>query len=139
MFDLSDIIDRIEYSIAETEATYYLDERDNYESNQLVIGLEPSINLIDYVVIVNDEEIEISGIRGHLRYNITLTFDSIDVVQDTCSYKCDVDFRYVYIDEMQERDYLRNYATEQIEADVRDGRNIVLEEPEFKVILKTLR
>ena len=139
MFDLSDIIDRIEYSIAGTEATYYLDERDNYESNQLVIGLEPSINLIDYVIIVNDKEIEISSIRGHLRYNVTLAFDSIDVVQDTCSYKCDVDFRYAHIDEMQERDYLRNYATEQIEADVRDGRNIVLEEPEFKVILKTLR
>lgn len=137
--NLTDLIDRIEYSIARTEATYYLDERDKYESNQLVIGLEPSIDLIDYVVIVNGKEIEISGIRGHLRYNVTLTFDSIDVVQDTCSYKCDVDFRYAYIDEMKERDYLRDYATDQIEADVRDGRNIVLEEPEFKVILKTLR
>lgn len=137
--NLTDIIDRIEYSIAGMEGTYYLDERDDYESNQLKIGLEPSINLIDYVVIVNDEEIEISSIRGHLRYNVTLTFDSIDVVQDTCSYKCDVDFRYVYIDEMQERDYLRGYATEQIEADVRDGRNIVLEEPEFKVILRALQ
>ena len=137
--NLTDIIDRIEYSITGTEATYYLDERDKYESNQLVIGLEPSINLIDYVVIVNDEEIEISSIRGHLRYNVTLTFDSIDVVQDTCSYKCDVDFRYVYIDEMQERDYLRGYATEQIEADVRDSRNIVLDEPEFKVILRALQ
>ena len=137
--NLTDLIDRIEYSIAGMEGSYYLDERDNYESNQLVIGLEPSINLIDYVVIVNDKEIEISGIRGHLRYNVTLTFDSIDVVQDTCSYKCDVDFRYVYIDEMQERDYLRGYATEQIEADVRDGRNIVLEEPEFKVILRKLQ
>ena len=137
--NLTDLIDRIEYSIAGTEATYYLDERDDYESNQLKIGLEPSINLIDYVVIVNDEEIEISGIRGHLRYNVTLTFDSIDVVQDTCSYKCDVDLRYVYIEEMQERDYLREYVTDQIEADVRDGRNIVLDEPEFKVILRTLQ
>ena len=96
-------------------------------------------DLIDYVVIVNDEEIEISSIRGHLRYNVTLTFDSIDVVQDTCSYKYDVDFRYVYIDEMQERDYLRGYSTEQIEADVRDGRNIVIEAPDFKVFLDTLQ
>lgn len=137
--NLTDLIDRIEYSIAGTEATYYLDERDNYESNQLVIGLEPSINLIDYVIIVNGEEIEISGIKAHLRYNATLTFDSIDVVQDTCSYKCDVDFRYAYIDEMQERDHLREYATDQIEADIRDGRNIVLDEPAFKVILRTLQ
>lgn len=136
--NLTDIIDRIEYSIAGMEGTYYLDGRDNYESNQLVIGLEPSINLIDYVVIVNDEEIEISGIRGHLRYNVILTFDSIDVVQDTCSYDCNVDFRYAYIEEMQERDYLRDYANDQIEDDIRDGRNIVLDEPEFKVILKTL-
>lgn len=137
--NLTDIIDRIEYSIAGMEGTYYLDERDDYESNQLKIGLEPSINLIDYVVIVNDDEIEISGIRGHLRYNVTLTFDSIDVVQDTCSYKCDVDFRYAYIDEMLERDYLRDYANDQIEEDVRNGRNIVLDEPEFKVILKKLQ
>lgn len=137
--NLTDIIDRIEYSIAGMEGTYYLDERDNYESNQLVIGLEPSINLIDYVVIVNDDEIEISGIRAHLRYNVTLTFDSIDVVQDTCSYKFDVDFRYAYIDEMLERDYLRDYANDQIEEDIRDGRNIVLDEPEFKVILKKLQ
>ena len=137
--NLTDIIDRIEYSIAGMEGTYHLDARDNYESNQLVIGLEPSINLIDYVVIVNDEEFEISGIRGHLRYSVTLTFDSIDVVQDTCSYKCDVDFRYAYIEEMLERDYLRDYANDQIEADIRDGRNIVLDEPEFKVILKKLQ
>lgn len=137
--NLTDIIDRIEYSIAGMEGTYYLDERDTYGSNQLKVGLEPSINLIDYVVIVNDDEIEISGIRGHLRYNVTLTFDSIDVVQDTCSYKCDVDFRYAYIDEMQERDYLRDYANDQIEEDVRNGRNIVLDEPEFKVILKKLQ
>ena len=137
--NLKDLIDRIEYSIAGTEATYYLDERDNYESNRLVICLEPSINLIDYVVIVNDKEIEISGIRAHLRYNVTLTFDSIDVVQDTCSYKCDVDFRYVYIEEMQERDYLRDYATDQIEADIRCGRNIVLDEPVFKVIMHALQ
>ena len=137
--NLTDLIDKIEYSIAGTEATYYLDERDNYESNQLVIGLEPSINLIDYVIIVNGKEIEISGIKAHLRYNVTLTFDSIDIVQDTCSYKCDVDFRYAYIDEMHERDYLREYATDQIEADVRDGRNIVLDEPTFKVILRTLQ
>lgn len=92
--NLTDIIDRIEYSIAGMEGTYYLDDRDDFESNRLKIGLEPSINLIDYVVIVNDDEIEISGIRAHLRYNVTLTFDSIDVVQDTCSYKFDVDFRY---------------------------------------------
>ena len=137
--NLTDLIDRIEYSIAGTEATYYLDERDNYESNRLVIGLEPSINLIDYVIIVNGEEIEISGIEAHLRYNVTLTFDSIDVVQDTCSYKCDVDFRYVYIDEMQERDYLRDYAHAQIESDIRDGRNIVLDDPTFKVIMQTLQ
>ena len=65
--NLTDLIDRIEYSIAGTEATYYLDERDNYESNRLVIGLEPSINLIDYVIIVNGEEIEISGIEAHRR------------------------------------------------------------------------
>lgn len=137
--NLTNLIDRIEYSIAGMEGTYYLDERDDYESNQLKIGLEPSINLIDYVVIVNDDEIEISGIRAHLRYNVTLTFDSIDVVQDTCSYKTDVDFRYAYIEEMQERDYLRDYANDQIEEDVRDGRNIVLDEPEFKVILKQLQ
>lgn len=137
--NLTDLIDRIEYSIAGTEATYHLDERDNYESNQLVIGLEPRINLIDHVVIVNDEEIEISGIRASLRYNVTLTFDSIDVVQDTCSYRCDVDFRYAYIEEMQERDYLRDYANDQIEADIRDGRNIVLDEPTFKPVLKKLQ
>ena len=137
--DLTDIIDRIEYSIAGMEGTYYLDERDDYESNQLKIGLEPRLELIDYVVIVNDDEIEISGIRAHLRYNVTLTFDSIDVVQDICSYKCNVDFRYAYIEEMQERDYLRDYANDQIEADIRDGRNIVLDEPEFKVILRELQ
>ena len=137
--NLADIIDRIEYSIAGMEGTYYLDERDDYDSNRLKIGLEPRLDLIDYVVIVNDNEIEISRIRAYLRYNVTLTFDSIDVVQDTCSYKCDVDFRYAYIEEMQERDYLRDYANDQIEEDVRNGRNIILDEPEFKVILKQLQ
>lgn len=137
--NLTDIIDRIEYSIAGMEGTYYLDERDDYDSNQLKIGLEPRLDLIDYVVIVNDDEISISGIRAYLRYNVTLTFDSLDVVQDTCSYKCDVDFRYAYIEEMQKRDYLRDYANDQIEEDVRNGRNIVLGEPEFKVILKQLQ
>ena len=137
--NLTDIIDRIEYSIAGMEGTYYLDERDDYDSNQLKIGLEPRLDLIDYVVIVNDDEIEISGIRAYLRYNVTLTFDSLDVVQDTCSYKTDVEFKYAYIMEMQEHDDLRDYVNDQIEEDVRNERNIVLDEPEFKVILKQLQ
>lgn len=137
--NLTDIIDGIRYSIAGMEGTYYLDERDDYDSNQLKIGLEPRLDLIDYVVIVNDDEIEISGIRAYLRYNVTLTFDSLDVVQDTCSYKTDVEFKYAYIMEMQEHDDLRDYVNDQIEADIRDGRNIVLDEPEFKVILKQLQ
>lgn len=137
--NLAEIIDGIRYSIAGEEAEYHVNDEDDYDNHQLTIYLHPCIKLIDYLVIIDDEEIEISGIEAQLRYKVTFTFDSLDVVQDTCSYKTDVEFKYAYIMEMQEHDDLRDYVNDQIEADIRDGRNIVLDEPEFKVILKQLQ
>ena len=135
--DLSDIIYKIEYNLAGEESHEFVDETD-CDRNQLTLYLAPVITLFDYLVEIDGREIELDEINVMLRYRVTFDFDSIDIVHGTCSYNVDVEFRSAYAFDINERGLLEPLNA-QIEADIRDGRNIVIEEPTFKVILCTLR
>lgn len=135
---LTDAIYKIEYSIAGEESYQMIDEDDNYDRNRLTFYLKSVIKLFDYLVEIDGREIELDEIDVMLRYRVTFDFDSIDIVNGTCSYNVDVEFRSAYAFDINERGLLEPLNA-QIEADIRDGRNIVIEEPTFKVILCTLR
>ena len=75
-----------------------------------------------------------------LRYRVTFDFDAIDIVNETFSYNVNVEFRSAYAFDIIEKNGLSKDASNaQIESDIRDGQNIVLDDPTFKVFLNTLQ
>ena len=139
MFDLSDIIDKIEYSINGKEYFYYLEDQQDLDGTKLSMYLLPSVRLIDYIITADDEEVLIEEINATLRYDVTFDFSKLDVVTGECEYTYDVKFDYVFIDSMSDHEYLEELAEIQIAQDVRVSRNIKIGEMTFKPVLKTLQ
>lgn len=137
---LTDAVYKIEYSIAGEESYKMIDEDDDYDRNRLTLYLKPVIKLFDYFIEIDGREITLDEIDVMLRYRVTFDFDELDIVNETCSYNVNVEFLSAYAFDIIEKNGLSKDAlNDQIEADIRDGRNIVIEAPEFKVVLKTLR
>ena len=139
MFDLSDVIDRIEYSINGEEKSYYLEDQRDLDGTELDMYLLPSVKLVDYSIIIDDEEVQIEEIDATLRYQVTFDFSKLDVATGECEYTYDVKFDYVFIDSMSDHKHLRELAESQIAQDIRIGRNVEIGEMTFKPILKTLQ
>lgn len=138
--NLTDAIYKVEYTLAGEESYALINKEDDYDHNRLTISLAPVIKLFDYFIEVEGREIVLEEIDVMLSYRVTFDFDSIDIVNETCSYNVNVEFRSAYAFDIIEKNGLRkDDLNAQIEADIRDGRNIVLDEPSFKVILETLQ
>ena len=136
---LTDAIYKIECSIAGEELHRMIDEDNDSDSNRLTIYLTPSIKLFDYFIEVDGREITLDEIEVMLRYIVTFEFDKLDIVNEVCSYTFEVEFLSAYVfDVVEKNDLSKDILDAQIEADIRDGRNIVLDEPSFKVILHSL-
>lgn len=139
MFDLSDVIDRIYYTIDGKERVYYLEDQQDLDGTKLSMYLLPSVRLIDYIITDDDEEVLIEEINATLRYDVTFNFSKLDVATGECEYTYDVKFDYVFIDSMSDHENLEELAEIQIAQDVRVGRNIEIGEMTFKPVLKTLQ
>lgn len=139
MFDLSDVIDKIEYSIDGKEEVYYLEDQQDLDVTKLSMYLLPSVRLIDYIITADDEEVLIEEINATLRYDVTFNFSKLDVVTGECEYTYDVKLDYVFIDSLSDHENLEELAEIQIAQDVRLGRNIKIGEMTFKPVLKTLQ
>lgn len=138
--NLTDAIYKVEYTLAGEESYALINKEDDYDRNRLTISLAPVIKLFDYFIEIESREIVLEEIDVMLSYRVTFDFDSIDIVNKTCSYNVNVEFRSAYAFDIIEKNGLRkDDLNAQIEADIRDGRNIVLDEPSFKVILETLQ
>lgn len=137
---LTDAIYKIECSIAGEESYTFIDKEDDYDRNRLTLYLSPVIKLFDYFIEVDDREIMLDEIDVMLRYRVTFDFDAIDIVNETFSYNVNVEFRSAYAFDIIEKNGLSKDALNaQIESDIRDGQNIVLDDPTFKVFLNTLQ
>lgn len=138
--NLTDAIYKIEYSIAGQESYAFINKEDDYDRNRLTISLSPVIKLFDYFIEVEVREIVLDEIDVMLSYRVAFDFDSIDIVNETCSYNVNVEFRSAYAFDIIEQNGLRkDDLNAQIEADIRDGRNIILDDPTFKVCLDSLQ
>lgn len=136
---LTDAIYKIECSIAGEELHRMIDEDNDSDSNRLTIYLTPSIKLFDYFIEVDGREITLDEIEVMLRYIVTFEFDKLDIVNEVCSYAFEVEFLSAYAFDIVNKNGLsKDTLDSMIEADIRDGRNIVLDEPSFKVILHSL-
>lgn len=138
--NLTDTIYKIEYSIAGEESYEFVDENSDYDRNRLTLYLKPVIKLFDYFIEIDGREITLDEIDVMLRYRVTFDFDELDIVNEKCSYNVNVEFLSSYAFDIIEKNGLRkDDLNAQIEADIRDGRNIVLDEPSFKVCLDSLQ
>ena len=138
--NLTDAIYKIEYSIAGEESYDFVDENSDYDRNRLTLYLKPVIKLFDYFIEIDGREITLDEIDVMLRYRVTFDFEELDIVNEKCSYNVNVEFLSAYAFDIIEKNGLRkDDLNAQIEADIRDERNIVLDEPSFKVCLDSLQ
>lgn len=138
--NLTDAIYKVEYTLAGEESYALINKEDDYDRNRLTISLAPVIKLFDYFIEVDGREITLDEVDVMLRYRVTFDFEELDIVNEKCSYNVNVEFLSAYAFDIIEKNGLRkDDLNTQIEADIRDGRNIVLDEPSFKVILETLQ
>lgn len=138
--NLTDALYKIEYSIAGEESYDYVDENSDYDRSRLTLILKPVIKLFDYFIEIDGREITLDEIDVMLRYRVTFDFDELDIVNEKCSYDVNVEFLSAYAFDVIEKNGLRkDDLNAQIESDIRDGRNIVLDDPTFKVIMQTLQ
>ena len=139
MFDLSDIIDKIDYTIDGKENVYYLEDQQDIDRTKLSMYLLPSVRLIDYIITVDDEEVLIEEINATLRYDVTFDFSKLDVVTGECKYTYDVKFDYVFIDSLSDHENLEDLVASQIISDIQNRRNFEPKEFSFKPVLKKLQ
>lgn len=139
MFNLSDIIDRIEYSIDGKEKIYYLEDQQDIYGTKLFVYLLPSLKLLDYIITIDDEEISIEEINATLRYEVIFNFSKLDVATGECEYTYDVRFDYVDIESMSNREDLELLVEHQIEEEIIVGRHFKISELTFKPVLKKLQ
>lgn len=138
--NLTDALYKIEYSIAGEESYDFVDENSDYDRNRLTLYLKPVIKLFDYFIEIDGREITLDEIDVMLRYRVIFDFEELDIVNEKCSYNVNVEFLSAYAFDIIEKNGLRkDDLNAQIEADIRDGRNIVLDEPSFKVCLDSLQ
>lgn len=138
--NLTDVVYKIEYTLAGQESYALVNKEDDYDRNRLTIYLSPVIKLFDYFIEVEGREIVLEEIDVMLSYRVTFDFDSIDIVNETCSYNVNVEFRSAYAFDIIEKNGLsKDVLNAHIESDIRDGRNIVLDDPTFKVFVDSLQ
>lgn len=137
--NLKDVVEHINYKICGYESFYMIEDQTLVSDREIFIYLRPIIRLFDYVVVVDDSEVEISELSVQLTYKVKITFDSIDILNGTCSYVYDLEFQDAYIFNMLDHEELRSYVHDQIESAVRDGRGLVSEDESFEIVVKKLQ
>lgn len=136
---LRDVVDHINYKICGYESFYMIEDQNLVSDREIFIYLRPVIRLFDYVVVVDDAEVEISELSVQLTYKVKITFDSIDILNGTCSYVYDLEFQDAYVFNMLDHEELRSYVQDQIESAVIDGRGLVSEDESFEIVVKRLQ
>lgn len=137
--NLKDVVDHINYRICGYESFYMLEDQNLVSDREIFIYLRPVIRLFDYVVVADDTEVEISELSAQLSYKVKIVFDSIDILNGTCSYVYDLEFQDAYIFNMLEHEELRSYVHDQIESAIRNRRSLVSEDESFDVVIKKLQ
>lgn len=139
MFDLSDIIDKIEYSIDGKEYFYYLEDQIDLDGTNLTIYILRDLRLLDYEVELEDRAISIEEVDVTLRYKTTFNFSKLDVATGECEYTYDVKFDYVFINSLSDHENLEDLVASRIEKSVIFDNKFKTEDLTFKPVLKKLQ
>ena len=132
--NLAEVIHSVKWSFDDRNFESYVEE-DDFEDNVLTLTLSPDLKIFNYVVVVDDEEIEIEEIEVQLRYKARIRFDSIDIIRDECSFTRSLDFQGTYYLEMSDHENLRLQVSAQIESDISYGKIIGLDVSTLEVTM----
>lgn len=132
--DLSKVIHSIKWSFLGSSYESYVEDAD-FEDNELTLILSSETKLYDYFLVVDDEEIEIGEIDLRIIYKAKFRFDNIDVVREECSYTHSVELQDVCISDMSDHENLIPQVRAKIESDILEGRNFVLDDSMFEVVM----
>ena len=132
--NLAEVIHSVKWSFLGRNFESYVED-DNFEDNELTLILRSRTKLFDYFLVVDDEEIEIGEIDLEIIYKAKLRFDNIDIIRDECSYTHSVELRDVCISSMSDHEHLLPQVRDKIESDILEGRNFVLDDSTFEVVM----
>lgn len=134
---IMDFLDRVEYSV-DGDVLIKEIRRGNVmpEKNQITVCLMVTLKHFDRSMTVYGREIEIEELKVRYQFHLTVSFDSLDIVKGEYSCTYHLEFLYIDILEMSDHESLVELVTEKIESDVRDKREIIIDEDSFNVVLK---
>lgn len=115
MFDLSDIIDRIEYSMDDTGGVYYLEDYQETDGTKLIIDFVHRMKLFNCNIELDDHAIMIEEIDASVRYKIIFNFSKLDVATGECEYTYDVKYDDIVIESMSSHEELEEIVTSKID------------------------
>jgi len=132
--NLSKVIHSVKWSFLGRNFESYVED-DNFEDNELTLILSSETKLFDYFLVVDDEEIEIGEIDLRIIYKAKFRFDGIDVDRNECHYTHSVELPDVCISDMSDHENLLPQVRAKIESDILEGRNFVLDDSTFEVVM----
>ncbi len=134
---IMDFLDRVEYSV-DGDVLIKEIRRGNVmpEKNQITVCLTPIVKYFDRSMTVYGHEIEIEELEVRYFFHLTVSFDSLDIVKNeySCTYR--LELFYLDILEMSNHESMLELVAEKIESDVRDKREIIIDEDSFNIVLK---
>ena len=136
--NLAEVIHSVKWSFDGRNFESYVED-DDFEDNVLTLTLNPDLKIFNYVVVADDVEVEIEELSVQLNYKVKIVFDSIDILNGTCSYKYDLEFQEAYVFNMSDHEELRGYIHDKIESDIANGRNLMSEDESFEIVIKKLQ
>ena len=139
MFNLSDIIDRIEYSMDGTGGVYYLEDYQETDGTKLIIDFVHRMKLFNCNFELDDRAIMIEEINAAVRYKIIFNFSKLDVATGECEYTYNVQYDNIVIESMSSHEELEDLVASKIDnSGIFDG-TYKLEDLTFKPVLKKLQ
>ena len=134
---IMDFLDRVEYSV-DGDVLIKEIRRGNVmpEKNQITVCLIVTLKHFDRSMTVYGHEIEIEELEVRYFFHLTVSFDSLDIVKNeySCTYR--LELFYLDILEMSNHESMLELVAEKIESDVRDKREIIIDEDSFNIVLK---
>lgn len=139
MFDLSDVIDGIEYSMDGTGGVYYLEDYQETDGTKLIIDFVHRMKLFNCNFELDDRAIMIEEINAAVRYKIIFNFSKLDVATGECEYTYNVQYDNIVIESMSSHEELEDLVASKIDnSGIFDG-TYKLEDLTFKPVLKKLQ
>lgn len=132
--NLSKVIHSVKWSFLGRSYESYVKDED-FEDNELTLILSSETKLFDYFLVADDEEIKIGEIDLRIIYKAKFRFDGIDVDRNECHYTHSVELQDVCISDMSDHENLLPQVRAKIESDILAGRNFVLDDSTFEVVM----